>query len=227
MARIGNWSGSPSRSAWPSCSTSSRCPPSSANTSSTCSTGSMPGASVCGSVPAVDPLSLTMVLVVTGVGALIHVYAIGYMDGDPRFEPLLRLPEPVRLLHAGPRPRGQLTSCSTSGWEGVGLCSYLLIGFWYERPSAASAAKKAFVTTRIGDAAMMLGIVLIFVHFGSLDFGDGAPRRVGPDVRPRDVRAASRRSRCCSSPAPSASPRSSRCTSGSRMRWRDRRRSPR
>ena len=57
------------------------------------------------------------------------------------------------------------------GWEGVGLCSYLLIGFWFERPSASSAAKKAFVTTRIGDAAMLLGIVLICLHVGSLDFG--------------------------------------------------------
>jgi NADH-quinone oxidoreductase subunit L len=118
----------------------------------------------------VDPLSLTMVLVVTGVGALIHVYAVGYMEGDPRFERffaylnlfvffmlVLVLANDYLLLYLG--------------WEGVGLCSYLLIGFWYERPSAASAAKKAFVTTRIGDAAMMLGIVLIFVHFGSLDFG--------------------------------------------------------
>jgi NADH-quinone oxidoreductase subunit L len=117
-----------------------------------------------------DPLSLTMVLVVTGVGALIHVYAVGYMDGDPRFDRffaylnlfvffmlVLVLADDYLLLYLG--------------WEGVGLCSYLLIGFWYERPSAASAAKKAFVTTRIGDAAMMLGIVLIFVHFGSLEFG--------------------------------------------------------
>ncbi|MEX0742879.1 MAG: proton-conducting transporter membrane subunit, partial [Actinomycetota bacterium] len=90
----------------------------------------------------VDPLSLTMVLVVTGVGALIHVYAVGYMDGDPRFERffaylnlfvffmlVLVLANDYLLLYLG--------------WEGVGLCSYLLIGFWYERPSAASAAKKA------------------------------------------------------------------------------------
>ncbi len=118
----------------------------------------------------VDPLSITMVLVVTGVGALIHVYAVGYMEHDPRvgtffaylnlfvaFMLVLVLADNYLLLYLG--------------WEGVGLCSYLLIGFWYERPAASSAAKKAFVTTRIGDAAMLLGIVLIWVQFGSLDFG--------------------------------------------------------
>ena len=118
----------------------------------------------------VDPLSITMTLVVTGVGALIHLYAIGYMDHDPRFGTffaylnlfvffmlMLVLADNYLLLYLG--------------WEGVGLCSYLLIGFWFERPSASSAAKKAFVTTRIGDAAMLLGIVLIWLHVGSLDFG--------------------------------------------------------
>ena len=111
-----------------------------------------------------------MALVVTGVGALIHLYAIGYMEQDPRigtffaylnlfvfFMLVLVLADNYLLLFVG--------------WEGVGLCSYLLIGFWYDRPVASSAAKKAFVTTRIGDAAMLLGIVLIFVHLGSLDFG--------------------------------------------------------
>jgi NADH-quinone oxidoreductase subunit L len=118
----------------------------------------------------VDPLSITMTLVVTGVGALIHLYAIGYMDRDPRFGTffaylnlfvffmlMLVLADNYLLLYLG--------------WEGVGLCSYLLIGFWFERPSASSAATKAFVTTRIGDAAMLLGIVLIWLHVGSLDFG--------------------------------------------------------
>ena len=118
----------------------------------------------------VDPLSVTMILVVTGVGTLIHVYAIGYMEGDPRFGRffaylnlfvsfmlLLVLADNYLLLYVG--------------WEGVGLCSYLLIGFWFERPAAASAAKKAFVTTRIGDTAMLVGIALIFVRFGTLDFG--------------------------------------------------------
>jgi len=116
-----------------------------------------------------DPLSMTMTLVVTGVGALIHVYAIGYMEHDPRFGTffaymnlfvffmlMLVLADNYLLLYLG--------------WEGVGLCSYLLIGFWFDRPAASSAAKKAFVTTRIGDALMLLGIVLIWVNLGSLDF---------------------------------------------------------
>ncbi|MEX2422109.1 MAG: proton-conducting transporter membrane subunit, partial [Actinomycetota bacterium] len=118
----------------------------------------------------VDPLSMTMTLVVTGVGALIHVYAIGYMEHDPRvgtffaylnlfvfFMLVLVLANNYLLLYLG--------------WEGVGLCSYLLIGFWYERPLASSAAKKAFVTTRIGDSAMLLGIVLLALHFPTLEFG--------------------------------------------------------
>jgi len=117
----------------------------------------------------VDPLSLTMILVVTAVGSLIHVYSIGYMHDDPRygrffaymnlfcfFMLTLVLAENLLVLYVG--------------WEGVGLCSYLLIGFWFERPSAASAAKKAFVTTRIGDTFMLVGIALVFLRLGSLDF---------------------------------------------------------
>src|SRR5919201_1076085 len=116
-----------------------------------------------------DPLSVTMALVVTGVSTLIHVYSIGHMEGDPRyardfaqlnlfvfFMLTLVLAENFLLLYVG--------------WEGVGLCSYLLIGHWFERPAAASAAKKAFVVTRVGDAGMLVGIALVFVTFGSLDF---------------------------------------------------------
>jgi NADH-quinone oxidoreductase subunit L len=118
----------------------------------------------------VDPLSITMVLVVTGVGSLIHLYAIDYMHGDPRFARffaymnlfvafmlVLVLADNFLLLYLG--------------WEGVGLCSYLLIGFWFERQAAADAAKKAFITTRIGDSAMLIGIIFIWIKFGSLDFG--------------------------------------------------------
>ena len=117
----------------------------------------------------VDPLSVTMMLVVTGIGAVIHVYSIGYMDGDPRygrffaymnlfcfFMLTLVLAQNFLLLYVG--------------WEGVGLCSYLLIGFWFERPAAASAAKKAFVVTRIGDTFMLVGIALVFLRLGTLDF---------------------------------------------------------
>jgi NADH-quinone oxidoreductase subunit L len=117
----------------------------------------------------VDPLSITMAMVVTGVGSLIHLYAIGYMEHDPRpwrffgytnlfcaFMLALVLANDFLLLYLG--------------WEGVGLCSYLLIGFWSDRPEAARAAKKAFVTTRIGDVLLMLGLFVMFLHFGSFDF---------------------------------------------------------
>jgi NADH-quinone oxidoreductase subunit L len=116
-----------------------------------------------------DALSAVMILVVTGVGALIHLYAIGYMDGDPRygrffaylnlfvfFMLMLVLAGNLLLLYLG--------------WEGVGLCSYLLIGFWFEKTQNANAAKKAFITTRIGDTAMLVGLALIVVKFGTLDF---------------------------------------------------------
>jgi NADH-quinone oxidoreductase subunit L len=117
----------------------------------------------------VDPLSMVMALTVTGVGTLIHVYAIDYMRGDPRyarffaymdlfvfFMLVLVLADNFLLLYVG--------------WEGVGLCSYLLIGFWFERKAAADAAKKAFITTRIGDSALLIGLILMWLKFGSLDF---------------------------------------------------------
>jgi NADH-quinone oxidoreductase subunit L len=117
----------------------------------------------------VDPLSIVMALTVTGVGALIHIYSIDYMHGDPRygrffgymnlfvfFMLVLVLADNFLLLYLG--------------WEGVGLCSYLLIGFWFERKTAADAAKKAFITTRIGDSAFLIGILLIWLRFDSLDF---------------------------------------------------------
>jgi len=117
----------------------------------------------------IDPLSLVMILVVTGVGALIHLYSVGYMHDDPRYPRyfaylnlfafsmlLLVLANNFLVLYAG--------------WELVGLCSYLLIGFWFERPSASSAAKKAFITNRVGDLGFAIGVVLIFVSFGSLDY---------------------------------------------------------
>jgi NADH-quinone oxidoreductase subunit L len=117
----------------------------------------------------VDPLSITMVMVVTLVGSLIHLYAIGYMEHDARpgrffaymnlfcaFMLALVLANDFLLLYLG--------------WEGVGLCSYLLIGFWADRPEAARAAKKAFITTRIGDVLLMLGLFVIFVHFDSFSF---------------------------------------------------------
>ncbi|MGH2829597.1 MAG: NADH-quinone oxidoreductase subunit L [Actinomycetota bacterium] len=117
----------------------------------------------------VDPLSVIMILVVTGVGMLIHLYSIGYMRGDarePRFFATLNLFAFSMLV---------LVMASNFlvmyvGWELVGLCSYLLIGHWSERPAAATAAKKAFITNRIGDVGFALAIMFIFVKFGTVDF---------------------------------------------------------
>jgi NADH-quinone oxidoreductase subunit L len=116
-----------------------------------------------------DPLSAVMILVVTGVGFLIHVYSTGYMwedSGYHRFFSYMNL-----FMFA------MLTLVLANnfvmmfvGWEGVGLCSYLLIGFYFEKKSAGDAGKKAFVVNRIGDAGFILGMMLIFVHFGSLRF---------------------------------------------------------
>ena len=107
------------------------------------------------------------------------------------------------------------------GWEGVGLCSFLLIGFWFEKTENANAAKKAFITTRIGDTAMLIGLALIVSQFGTLDFDAVLGHRA---TRSRKERRP--RSRCCCSPARSASPRRSRCTCGCPTRWRAPRRSP-
>jgi len=121
----------------------------------------------------VDQLSVLMMLIVTGVGFLIHVYSIGYMHGDPGFWRFfaymnlfifamlnLVLADNFLLLFLG--------------WEGVGLCSYLLIGFWYDRKfekgTTGDAAKKAFIVNRIGDFGFLVGMFLIFVTFGTLNF---------------------------------------------------------
>lgn len=117
----------------------------------------------------IDPLSVVMILVVTGVGALIHAYSIGYMADDPRrvtyfgylnlfvFSMLLLvLANNFLLLYVG--------------WELVGVCSYLLISFWREKPEAAAAGKKAFIVTRIGDLGFLVGILFIYSTFGTLDF---------------------------------------------------------
>lgn len=123
----------------------------------------------------IDQLSMVMLLIVTGVGFLIHVYSIGYMHGDPgfwRFFAYLNL-----FIFA------MLTLIMADnflllflGWEGVGLCSYLLIGFWYDRKfekgTTADAAKKAFIVNRVGDFGFLIGMFLIFETFGTLTFKD-------------------------------------------------------
>ena len=116
-----------------------------------------------------DPLSAVMALVVTGVGFLIHVYSVGYMAHDASFRRFFRylnlfmfamltlvLADNFLLLFVG--------------WEGVGLCSYLLIGFWYTRPAAAEAGKKAFVMNRIGDFGFLLGLLILFAWGGTLQY---------------------------------------------------------
>ncbi|MGB2607276.1 MAG: proton-conducting transporter membrane subunit, partial [Candidatus Sulfotelmatobacter sp.] len=116
-----------------------------------------------------DQLSLVMLLVVTGVGFLIHVYAVGYMWDDPsyyRFFSYLNLFMffMLTLVLAG----NYLVMFI--GWEGVGLASYLLIGFWFTKDSAASAGKKAFIVNRIGDFGFLIALFLLIKHFGSLNF---------------------------------------------------------
>jgi NADH-quinone oxidoreductase subunit L len=116
-----------------------------------------------------DPLSAVMVLVVTGVGSLIHIYSTGYMAHDPSYRRF--------FLYLNLFMFAMLTLVLADnylllfvGWEGVGLCSYLLIGFWYERPAAAEAGKKAFIVNRIGDFGFMLGAFMLVTVTGSLDF---------------------------------------------------------
>jgi NADH-quinone oxidoreductase subunit L len=118
-----------------------------------------------------DPLSAVMLLIVSGVGFLIHVYSVGYMHGDReerRYFSYLNLfvfSMLALVLSAN-------FVLLLAGWGLVGLSSYLLIGFWHERPSAVAAAKKAFIMNAVGDAAMALGIFLIFVHLHTVDYLD-------------------------------------------------------
>ena len=166
-----------------------------------------------------------MCLVVTGVGFLIHVYSVGYMHDDRRV------------------PRGYFTYLNLFvfmmlilvtannillmfvGWEGVGLCSYLLIGFWYEKDSASDAGKKAFIVNRIGDFGFLLGIFLLFVEPrrpGGLD----AELRGDPAERPPARRGSSpRSSRSSSSSAPRVSRPRFPSTCGCPTPWKARRRS--
>jgi NADH-quinone oxidoreductase subunit L len=116
-----------------------------------------------------DPLSAAFVLLITGVGALIHIYSIGYMHDDPdrrKFFAFLNLFVAAMLLLVLANNYLLLYV----GWEGVGLASYLLIGFWQFKPSAAVAAKKAFIVNRVGDAGLSIAIMLMFATFGSVTF---------------------------------------------------------
>jgi NADH-quinone oxidoreductase subunit L len=118
-----------------------------------------------------DPLSLVMVLVVTGVGFLIHVYSTGYMAEDVRFARFFTLLN-LFIFSMATLVLADNFLLLFVGWELVGFCSYMLIGFWFERPSAADAGKKAFLVNRVGDFGFALGLFLIFTTFGSLAFAD-------------------------------------------------------
>ena len=124
-----------------------------------------------------DPLSLTFVLLITGVGSLIHIYSIGYMSHDPdrrRFFAYLNLFVAAMLLLV----LGDGFVTLYFGWEGVGLASYLLIGFWSQRPSAATAAKEAFIMNRVGDVGLALAIFLMFKNLGTVSY-DGVFAGIG------------------------------------------------
>ena len=116
-----------------------------------------------------DQLSMCFVLLITGVGSLIHIYSIGYMADDPerrRFFAYLNLfLAAMLLLVLADNYLGLYV-----GWEGVGLASYLLIGFWQHKPSAATAAKKAFVVNRVGDIGLVVALMVMFAYIGSISF---------------------------------------------------------
>ncbi len=127
-----------------------------------------------------DPLSTVMILVVTGIGALIHLYSTSYMHEETdaeyaRYFSYLNLFAAFMLILV----LAPSFPVMFVGWEGVGLCSYLLIGFWYRKQAAADAGKKAFIVNRIGDAGFLLGMALLFSRFGTLDFAQLA-REITP-----------------------------------------------
>ena len=132
----------------------------------------------------IDPLSALMMVVVTFVSLAVHLYTIGYMHGDPgyqRFFAYISLFTFSMLMLVMSNNFLQLFF----GWEAVGLVSYLLIGFWYTRESAIFASLKAFLVNRVGDLGFLLGIALLFVHLGTLDYAQvfqGAPALAGSHI---------------------------------------------
>jgi NADH-quinone oxidoreductase subunit L len=127
-----------------------------------------------------DPLSSVMILVITGIGSLIHVYSTAYMHEESdaeyaRYFSYLNLFAAFMLVLV----LGSNFLVMFVGWEGVGLCSYLLIGFWYQKKSASDAGKKAFIVNRIGDLGFVLGVLLLFVRFGTVDFQEVARAAAG------------------------------------------------
>src|SRR5213075_2047581 len=122
-----------------------------------------------------DPLSTVMILVISGIGSLIHVYSTAYMHEEAdseyaRYFSYLNLFAAFMLVLV----LGSNFLVMFVGWEGVGLCSYLLIGFWYQKKAASDAGKKAFIVNRIGDFGFVLGVFLIYSRFGTVDFQEVA-----------------------------------------------------
>jgi len=129
----------------------------------------------------VDPISAIMILIITGVGSLIHLYSVGYMSHDAhpaKFFSYLNL----FLFNMLVLVLGDNLILMFVGWEGVGLCSYLLIGFWFEDPEKAAAGMKAFLVNRIGDAGFLLGLFTIFVTFGTVEFTELAKMTFSPEI---------------------------------------------
>ncbi len=133
----------------------------------------------------VDPLSALMILVITGIGSLIHIYSTSYMHEEPdseyaRYFSYLNLFAAFMLVLV----LGANFLVMFVGWEGVGLCSYLLIGFYYAKKSASDAGKKAFIVNRIGDFGFILGVLLLWVTFGTIDFQEiaAAASTISPEV---------------------------------------------
>src|SRR5205085_12096742 len=117
----------------------------------------------------VDPLSMVMTLVVTGVGTLIHIFSVGYMQDDPgypRYYAYLKLFVSFMLVLV----LGASYPVMFVGWEGVGLCSYLLIGFWYLDKANADAGKKAFIMNRIGDVGFLVAMFMLYANLGTIEF---------------------------------------------------------
>jgi len=126
----------------------------------------------------VDPLSMAMILFITGISALIHLYSIGYMHGDERYARFFTY---LNLFVASMTilVLGDNLVLTFLGWEGVGTCSYFLISFWFEKDENASAGKKAFITNRVGDWGFMIGIFLTFLAFGTVTYSEFLPLAPG------------------------------------------------
>ena len=184
----------------------------------------------------IDTLTVVMLVVVNTVSSLVHIYSIGYMAHDPhrpRFFAYLSLFTFAMLMLVTADNLVQMFF----GWEGVGLASYLLIGFWYHRPSANAAAIKAFIVNRVGDFGFALGIFGVFALFSSIDLdtifanADAVAQAEEPVLNflgySLDGEARSPSSACSSSWARWASRRRCRCTPGCPTPWKARPRSPR